>query len=336
MEVASTKRDALSVWNDAKQDAASPASLPAAQDPVERGRGDVHAHHGEILQGVFYTGDGKTEHALVTLPCDLFHAQARFRPFRHGPLTVTPGDRYKARVATRLTLDTLGRPEWGGALTLHGNVPLSWGCGSSTADVVAAILAVADAFQISMEPEWLARLAVAAETASDSLMYSRDRCVLFAQRSGTRLLELGGPLPPAHVLGFNTDDEGKGIDTLGLAPIRYGWWEIEAFRVLRGLLQHAVERGDAQLLGRVATASAEINQRHRPNRLIPSLLALSRSIGALGLQIAHSGTVAGLLFETGNDSADRLEEARAGLGRLGVHRCWEFRTDMATQAGYGA
>ncbi|HEU4881004.1 MAG TPA: hypothetical protein VFT45_02130 [Longimicrobium sp.] len=303
------------------------ALFPPADAPFRTGVGAVQAHHGEIVQGLFYSADGALEHGLVTLPCGLFGTRARFRPLRSGPLTVEPADRGRARTAARLTLDALGRTGWGGSLRIEGNVPLRWGCGSSTTDVLSTIRAVADAFDTVLQPEWIARISVAAETASDSLMYGPERAVLFAQRRGCRLLDLGGPLPAVRVLGFNTEMD-RGVETLSLPPIPYSAWETEAFQPLLGLLRRAVERHDAALLGRVATASTVITQRHRPKRDMPRLLRLAREVGAVGTQVAHSGTVAGFLFHPADDPAGRMAHARRGLRHLGVRHSWEFSTDL--------
>ncbi|HST62695.1 MAG TPA: hypothetical protein VLK84_28575, partial [Longimicrobium sp.] len=199
---------------------------PTPVHTFRAGTAETHAHHGEVVQGIFYSADGTPEHALVTLPCSLFRTRARFRPLRAGPLTVEPGDRTRARNAARLTLDALGYTGWGGSIRIEGNVPLQWGCGSSTTDVLTVICAVADAFGVELEPAWIARLAVAAETASDSLMYGPERAVLFAQRRGSVLLDLGGPLPAVRVLGVNTEGE-RGVETLALAPMPYSAWEVE-------------------------------------------------------------------------------------------------------------
>ncbi len=309
-----------------------PAAVPspAPDPPCRAGVGTVHAHHGEIVQGMFYSADGALEHGLVTLPCSLYGARARFRPLRSGPLTVEPRDRARARTAARLTLDALGRTGWGGAIRIEGNVPLQWGCGSSTTDVLSTIRAVVDAFGVVLEPEWIARLSVAAETASDSLMYGPERAVLFAQRRGCMLRDLGGPLPAVRVLGFNTEVD-RGVATLSLPPVPYSTWEIEAFQPMLGLLCRAVEQQDAALLGRVATASTVLTQRHRPKRGMPEMLCLAREVGAVGTQVAHSGTVAGFLFHPADDAAGRMGHARRGLERLGVERSWEFSTELVPQ-----
>ncbi|HST58131.1 MAG TPA: hypothetical protein VLK84_05580, partial [Longimicrobium sp.] len=163
----------------------------------------------------------------------------------------------------------------------------------------------------------------------DSLMYGPDRAVLFAQRRGTLMLDLGGPLPRVRVLGFNTEGE-RGVATLSLPPIPYSSWEVESYRVILGLLRRAVEQRDPALLGHVATASTRLNQRHRPKRLMPELLTMMREVGALGIQVAHSGTVAGLLFEPGSDSVGRIAEARERIAALGLGDAGEFCTDLST------
>lgn len=312
------------------REAKAPAIFKAPAPEGRPGRGETHAHHGEVVQGVFYSSDGKLEHGLVTLPCSLFGTRVRFRPLRSGPLTVEPGDRSRARNAARLTLDSLGRTGWGGSVRIEGNVPLRWGCGSSTTDVLATIRAVADAFDTVLDPEWIARIAVVSETASDSLMYGPERAVLFAQRRGSVLLDLGGPLPRVQVLGFNTEED-HGVETLSLPPCQYSTWEAEAFQPILGLLRRAVERQDPALLGRVATASTVLMQRHRPKRFMPELLRLAEEVGALGVQVAHSGTVAGFLFEPGPGAAARIEHAREGLRRIGLSASWEFSNDLSPQ-----
>jgi uncharacterized protein involved in propanediol utilization len=325
--------DTAATLTDARRAPARAAPAPALFPPPAHarwaGEAQVHAHHGEIVQGVFYSSDGALEHGLVTLPCTLYRTRARFRPVRSGPLTVEPGDRTRARTAARLTLDALGRTGWGGAVRIDSTVPLRWGCGSSTTDVLATIRAVADAFDTPIEPEWLARLSVASETASDSLMYGPARAVLFAQRRGSVLQDLGGPLPRVRVLGVNTELD-RGVETLSLPPCAYSAWEVEAFQPILGLLRRAVEQQDPALLGRVASASAQINQRHRPKRFMPEIVRLARDTRALGVQVAHSGTVAGLLYDPADDADGRIGQAREALARLGL-QSWEFSTDAAPQ-----
>jgi hypothetical protein len=131
-----------------------------------------------------------------------------------------------------------------------------------------------------------------------------QRALLFAQRRGVLLEDLGQPLPNLEVLGFNTDPEG--VDTLRFPPARYTWAEIEAFRPLLGLLRQAVRHQDAELCGRVATASARIQ--HLPSPLIGWRRWWAR--GRSGLQVAHSTPWWACSSRDDTDKEDRIAEAR--------------------------
>ncbi len=296
---------------------------PAA-DPV--GIGTAIGHHGEVLQGAIEGPDRRLQRCLVTLPCPLAQSKAHFYPQAGAELTVHPAWKVKSLQAARLVAAAAGRPGVGGCLTVDTPVPARWGFGSSTSDVIAAVRAVAAALNYAVSPDDVARLAVEAETASDSTMFGH-RAVLFAQREGAVLEDLGGRLPRALVVGFNTDRSGYGVDTLNLPPARYSWQEIELFRPMLGLLRRAVREGDPVLLGRVTTASARVSQRHLPKPHFDEFERLVERAGALGLQVSHSGSLVGLLFDPSTPAlAERVGEARCFIDGLGFGPTWEFTT----------
>jgi uncharacterized protein involved in propanediol utilization len=263
--------------------------------PLRVGTGQAAAHHGEILQGVFDEGDGRLHRGLITLPCPLFGCIATFWPRPGSDIATRPPGRDKARRAVRLTLQRLRLSGIGGELSLESTVPMGHGYGSSTADVVAAIRAVAAAARTPLRQETIAALAVAAEVASDPLAFD-ELPILFAQREGRTLEFLGAAFPALIVVGCNVAPD-QPVDTLLTSPARYDSDEIETFRVLRGLAAHAIAKGNARLLGNVATASARISQQHLPQPLFDEITAIARATGACGIQVAHSGTLIGLLFD---------------------------------------
>ncbi|MFJ5772738.1 kinase [Streptomyces sp. NPDC093094] len=293
------------------------------------GTASAPVHHGEVLQGVF-THRGRPTRALVTLPCALHTTRATFTPAPGGRLTVSPSWKSKALRAARLAADACARPgdpPAGGRLELTGEVPPGRGFGSSTSDVLAAVGAVQAALGVTLTPGTVARMAVRAETASDSLMF-RESSVLFAHREGEVVEDFGHPLPAVRVLGFGSRPGGRGIDTLALPPARYDSAERAAFARLRTLLREAVHTKDAALLGAVATASTDLNQRHLPIPCLDALHAVARETGALGIQSAHSGDIAGLLYDRDAPDTDtRTDLARTLLHRIGLHEHWLFTTD---------
>ncbi|MER8232999.1 GHMP kinase [Streptomyces sp. NPDC094049] len=289
---------------------------PATGTPPDTGTGHAPRHHGELLQGVFRDTEGRRCAGLVTLPLPGPGSTATFRRRPGTPpeaLTVTPADRTKAARAAALAVTACaarrGLPPCGGELGLSGSVPVGLGMGSSTSDVIAAVRAVAAAHGLRLAPGAVARLAVRAERASDPLMLD-GRPVLFAQREGRVLEVLGRALPPLLVVGCALGG-GAPVDTLAL-PVREATEaDVREYERLRGLLRRAVATGDAPLLGEVATASARRGQEALGHAEFGTLTALARRLGALGVQIAHSGAVAGVL----------LDPTAAGDPRARVHDC---------------
>ena len=280
------------------------------------GRAHAFGHHGEILQGIFECGDAILRRGLVSLPCSALKAKAVFRPSDHGSVRVTPVTCEKARLAANLTLSSLRYPDIGGHLNLESNIPIGRGMGSSTADVVAAILAVHSSFKKRWNVHDVMRLAVQAETACDSTLFDQQ-AVLFAQRDAVLIEAFTKPLPRLDIVSVDVAP-GSTVSTLDLEPAKYGAAEVELFRVIRSMYRRAVEDGDLGLLGRTATASARVNERFLPKPGFVEIERIGQHVGALGVQVAHSGTLIGLLFEPrAARTPQNLEKALRALQDIG-------------------
>lgn len=292
----------------------------------QMGCGRAVAHHGEIFQGAVEEDGGGLRHGLVSLRCKIFSSDASFVPDGGGAVVVEPGWKVKAKRAAELTLARFYPGCRGGRLFVRSNIPPRWGLGSSTSDVTATIRAVAGTFGQSLPAEVVADLSVRAEVASDSTMFD-DRAVLFAFRDGYVIEDFGGHLPPLEVVGFNTDVTGAGVDTVNHPLARYTRAEVEALRPVVEQLRRAVRAQDVHLVGQVASASARINQMFLPTRHFDYLERLVGRVGALGLQVAHSGTVAGLLFDPqAREVEEQIGDARALLSEVGIVSVWRFRS----------
>lgn len=284
------------------------------------GTGQASAHHGEILQGVFEGDDGRLHRGLVTLPLASLKAVATFWPRQHPGIQTRPTSRTKAARAAELTLEHLGATGGGGDLTIESVIPIGHGYGSSTADVIATIRAVAAAAGVTLHHSTVARLAVAAEGASDAIGYG-EWALLFAHREGRVIEHFGGEFPPLVVVGFR-DSKDPPIDTLGFPRARYDTEEIETFRVLRGLACRAIRQQDPRLLGHVATVSARISQRRLRKPRLDAVRQMAEDHGACGVQVAHSGTLIGILWDAGAPNTARQTAAlskkvrQAGFGEL--------------------
>ncbi|MGO7335771.1 GHMP family kinase ATP-binding protein [Rhizobium leguminosarum] len=241
---------------------------------------------------------------------------ATFSSGNGDEITVSPAWKTKARDAVKNLLQSRKLPSTGGDLTITSNIPVGYGLGSSTADVIASIRAAASYHGISLAPMDIARMAVEAEQACDSTMFDGE-AVLFAQREGLVIEGLHGELPAIDLVSVNVAPD-KPVDTLAFPPARYSTGEIEQFRSLRGFLRTAIRSGNASLLGRVATASATINQRHLPQEHFADIKLIAEKNNAVGIQVAHSGTVIGVMFDAAGSAASKaIASAMTDLSSAG-------------------
>ncbi|TIR15783.1 MAG: GHMP kinase [Mesorhizobium sp.] len=271
-----------------------------------RGYGEAIGHHGELLQGIFEDEDAHQLHrGLMSLPSRHLKSTATFEPNKSGKVTVSPARCEKARRAADLTLHVFSQIETSGHLTIKSKIPVGRGMGSSTADVLASILAVLDHLGVDAPPDRVMEIAVRAETACDSTLFKQ--AVLFAHREGIVIESFRRSLPPINLISIDTMADAI-VDTLEFQPARYDRSEIEIFRPLRSLLRRAIKTSDPDLLGRVATASAWINERFLKKPRLEDIEAIGARYGAIGIQVAHSGTIVGIMFDPANKrTAENME-----------------------------
>lgn len=252
----------------------------------------VTSHHGEIIQGDFREG-----YALVTLPCPLFWSRASYTPSND---LIVPKGKTKVR-------ELLSKLKITGRVTIESNIPSGWGLGSSTADLLAVLRSV------SKLPAQEEAQMLAAIEGTDPIMF--PDVVLFSPKTGD-ILENFGRLPPMKVIGFNTDPRGTSTSNTR-RPTR----NIELFERLRYELRDAMEIGDIAKIGRLATESSEFNQITRPKTKWEYVKKIADMHSALGIQVAHSGTVVGLIFPPDFNHETISNEITGVFGE-----CWNFNT----------
>lgn len=286
---------------------------------IIKGQATSNAHHGEVIQGRFRFR-GRLIDALVTLPISEKGSSAIFFPSTDSTsLQVIPPYRQKSKRAASITLEYLGI-RTGGTLVVDSSIPLKWGMGSSTADVVASVKAVALASGHALFDSEIAALAVRAEGASDPTMLLTKQC-LFAHRDGFVLELLEGAIPRFVIMSIISHQLADGVDTLSLPIIEYTDQDIDIFDNGIAVLREAYRSGDLAAIGTVATNSARINQKYRPKPLFEELIDISLRTCSLGVQVAHSGSVIGLLFQQPSSSRHfkNIELALEEVSRLSVY-----------------
>ena len=180
-------------------------------------------------------------------------------------------------------------------LALSSSLPRGKGMASSTADVSASIAATAACLVESgaMPPAEIARIALLIEP-SDGLML--PGISVFDHRNGTTARTIGeSPSMRVVVLDF-----GGNVDTLEFNTVD----RVDTLKQLQPSFEEAlemivrgVEAGQAEDVAAGATISAVANQQLLFKPQLEAVMSLAEEVGALGVNVAHSGTVIGMLFE---------------------------------------
>ncbi|MGX5845213.1 GHMP family kinase ATP-binding protein [Mesorhizobium sp. ArgA1] len=246
---------------------------------------------GELLQGQLSIGSlSRDSHFLVTMPIALF-ARAYFIPSPGiRSVTVYPSHKIKAKRLAENLVSALSVS--GGTLILQSELPEGKGLASSSADLVAAARSIASCFNRRIRTSLIEKLMAEIEP-SDGVMY--PGVVAYQQRS-CRLFSFLGQMPPLAIVGI---DEGGTIETVDYDQRR---GEISAshraqYHELLERTRSAISGGDTAAIGGIATASALLHQERVPKEHLDSMLKASEDTGALGVVVAHSGTMIGILLD---------------------------------------
>jgi L-threonine kinase len=241
---------------------------------------------GELVQG---TLDGVP--CLVSCPMDLF-AEVSVVARPGTGLVLAPPSMSKTHRAVSLAMESLGCTGADVHIHRHHALPEGKGYASSSADILAALFALSRLLGSPLSPEEATRLALAVEP-TDSIAW--EGLALLAHRDG-QLMQPLGPPPELAVLVL---DWGGFVDTLAfnsadytgtlarLAPLHK-----EAF----AMLQAGIASADPVLVGQAATQSALAHQAILYKPQLESVLQLAKRAGALGVCVAHSGTLIGVLL----------------------------------------
>ena len=258
---------------------------------------------GELAQGML---DGVL--CLVTCPIDI-RSTATVELSPGEGVIEAPPDSPKAAQAVVATLEHLGESGTDARLALDSPLPRGKGMASSTADVAASIAATAAAAGRWLDPKRIAEIALRVEP-SDGVMF--PGIVVFDHREGRIARPLGQP-PPMRVLVL---DFGGVVDTLeynsiardNALKLQQPWMSEAVSLIETGLL-----RGNPLFIGKGATISAIANQEMSFNPYLDDVLALSAEVGGYGVDVAHSGTVIGILLP---DQTSLVAEVAARAKKL--------------------
>jgi uncharacterized protein involved in propanediol utilization len=275
---------------------------------VRHGTGISFGTFGELLQGALA---GPDQDFLVTLPI-MRWSTARITLLPDiGELTVEPAHKHKSLLVARSIL-ACHRVARRGRLVVTSQLPEGKGLASSSADLIATIRATGKALGRPVTPRTTEAFLRMIEP-TDGLMY-RDVVAFYHRRVELRCCLA---VPPAlTIVGV---DEGGQVDTVGFnasrSPITAG--ERREYARLLDVLAVALAGGDLATVGQVASRSAVMNQSRCPKRQLDPMLDICRSVGGLGVVVAHSGTVLGILLSKEDpDHSRKVADATAACHEL--------------------
>lgn len=234
---------------------------------------------GEMMQGIW-----QGEPFLVTCPID-----------RYSTVVVRPGTGQlrgggaKARRAFALAWDYCRCERLPYDFDLTSDLPWGKGMASSSADICAVLAAVAAVCHQPLPERDLGRLAASIEPTDG--VFCRGLAMI--QPETGEILRVFSPVPPVPIAIF---DAGGTVDTIAFHETRPGRIQPEEAAISLGL-RLLTPPLTAQQLGQAASLSALANQPWLPKPdFLAFLRAARRHPSVVGVNVAHSGTVAGVLF----------------------------------------
>ena len=258
---------------------------------------------GELAQGVL-----ENISFLVTCPID-FYSRVKVEVYENGFGVQVTEDCPKTAAAVRRALAHLKRAKLSAKVQVSSPIPRSKGMGSSSADLAAAIAATGLALGEELTPDSIAQIALSIEPTDGVMM---PGVALFDHRAGL-IRESLGPPPPMEIVAL---DFGGTIDTEEFNRVdrTRAWTAVnqQSAEALR-LVRKGIEESDPALVGKGATISAQAGQHVLPKERLDDVLAFSSEVGAVGVNVGHSGTIMGVLLDArqrrGKSTYHRAQEA---------------------------
>ncbi|MBB5336239.1 hypothetical protein [Pectinatus brassicae] len=238
---------------------------------------------GELVQGVI-----DDMPFLVTCPINRF-ARAEATIAASGMINPAKTKAQNALMKTRIKLGI----EENIKVNLYSELLEGKGMSSSSADIAAVCYATARSCNKVIKDNEVAQIAADIEPTDGVFCQG---IVKFNHINGKILKYLGEP-PPVKIIIF---DCGGSVDTIlfnqrNELPVLNRQKE-KMVRQAFSLVEYGIEYNDVKALGQGCTLSALANQDILYKPQLEEIWSIVQSYGAVGINIAHSGTLIGVIF----------------------------------------
>ncbi|CZR98855.1 L-threonine kinase [Clostridioides difficile] len=180
------------------------------------------------------------------------------------------------------------------SLNIDSKIPVGKGMASSTADIGATIKATLSLIDKDLSSEEICKLAAEIEP-TDSIFI--DKNSIFNPLSGTVIKYLGN-LTNAKVIIL---EPNKMLDTMKIRLRKdYNTLKIENREIIKrsfAILEEGLKSDNLSLVGEACTLSSLANENIEKKEYLSEIIKISKKCGAYGVNIAHSGTVIGILID---------------------------------------
>lgn len=240
---------------------------------------------GELIQGLIYGGE-----KLISYPINCY-SYVTLREGRKRKNQCTKAYAMVERVFEHYGLNKEYSKDI--AINIHSEIPIGKGMASSTADLAATVVATAKYLGKFITEEELAKLCIDIEP-TDSTVFRE--ITLFDHMNGG-FIKGYGAMPNCKVLLL----EGKEtIDTVDFHKLDFRdklKENEENLKKALKLFEKGMEKRDIYSIGKGASISALANQSIIYKEGLEKLCELSYRLGAAGVNVAHSGSVIGIIYE---------------------------------------
>lgn len=270
---------------------------------------------GEIAQG---WRDGQP--FMVTCPVGLYS-----RAFVTDRTSAKTGMGKKSEMALKAAVSYMGFTSFPLGLALDSQLPTGKGMAASSADIAAVIQAVAASIDDVLAPEEVAEIAAGIEP-TDGVFF--PGIVQMNYMTG-QLIESYEDVPKMIIAMFDT---GGKVNTI---EFHSNYEKNRGNRNSSPELLTAVDALSSGLtpekIAKVATMSALENQELIHKDRLEEIIEYTKSLGALGVNVAHSGTMIGVLFKP-DESMQKVVAAVKSIKEKFPH-LEHFETDRIISGG---
>ncbi|WP_129596157.1 propanediol utilization protein [Anaerophilus nitritogenes] len=251
---------------------------------------------GELLQG--YIKDGEK---LISYPIDIYSVVT----LEECKNPIRDNNKKKAIEAMYKTLNFFGQSFQIGdniSLDIHSDIPIEKGMASSTADLAATILATATYLGKQITDEDLAKICTQIEP-TDSTIFKK--LTLFDHLKGIKVKSFDWN-PNLDIWVLESRDQ---VNTQTFRKNNYEALRIqnkENIEKAYEVFEKSYLKKDFHLLGKSANISSMTNQNILYKNRLEEIIDIALNMNCYGVNVAHSGTVLGILFQRDQVDIERL------------------------------